>query len=164
MLPVRFVTITVMSELPAGDTHDVIHRGGQVVAVVVPIEEYRQLRQAMQEQQLNEEFDAARASYPPLDGDGGAPALVEVADGEDAVLVARLGEGLLDFLEELRQAGRRDRGDRLAQSGPRQGGMGINGSSSCGYSTVIRARLLTSSSRISRLRLEAESGNPHTRP
>jgi len=41
----------VMGELPAGDTHDVIHRGGQVVAVVVPIEDYRQLRQAMQEQQ-----------------------------------------------------------------------------------------------------------------
>jgi hypothetical protein len=39
---------------------DVIHRGGEVV---VPIEEYRQLRQAMQEQQVNEEFDAARASY-----------------------------------------------------------------------------------------------------
>jgi hypothetical protein len=37
----------------------------------------------------------------PLDGDGGAPALVEVADGEDAVLVASLGEGVLDFLEEL---------------------------------------------------------------
>jgi hypothetical protein len=55
--------MALMSELPAGDTHDVIHRGGQVVAVVVPIEEYRQLRQAMQEQQVNEEFDAARASY-----------------------------------------------------------------------------------------------------
>ena len=53
----------VMSELPAGDTHDVIHRGGQVVAVVVPIEEYRQLRLAMQEQQVNEEFDSARARY-----------------------------------------------------------------------------------------------------
>jgi len=53
----------VMSELPAGDTHDVIHRAGQVVAVVVPIEEYRQLRQAMQEQQVNEEFDAVRAGY-----------------------------------------------------------------------------------------------------
>ena len=63
MLSVHFVTMTVMSELPAGDTHDVIHRGGQVVAVVVPIEEYQQLRQAMQEQQVNEEFDAARASY-----------------------------------------------------------------------------------------------------
>ena len=42
-----------MSELPAGDTHDVIRRGGQVVAVVAPIEEYRQLRMAMQEQQVN---------------------------------------------------------------------------------------------------------------
>jgi len=31
--------------------------------VVVPIEEYQQLRQAMQEQQVNEEFDAARARY-----------------------------------------------------------------------------------------------------
>ena len=31
--------------------------------MVVPIEEYQQLRQAMQEQQVNEEFDAARASY-----------------------------------------------------------------------------------------------------
>ena len=48
-----------MSELPAGDTHDVIRHSGQVVAVVVPIEEY----QAMQEQQVNEEFDAARARY-----------------------------------------------------------------------------------------------------
>jgi len=35
----------------------------QVVAVVVPIEEYRQLCLAMQEQQVNEEFDAARISY-----------------------------------------------------------------------------------------------------
>jgi hypothetical protein len=34
-----------------------------VVAVVVPIEEYQQLRQAMQDQQVNEEFDAARAEY-----------------------------------------------------------------------------------------------------
>ncbi len=31
---------------------------------------------------------------PPLDGDGGAPALVEVADGEDTVLVASLSEGV----------------------------------------------------------------------
>jgi hypothetical protein len=41
----------------------VIRHGGQVVAVVVPIEEYRQLRQVMHEQQVNEEFDAARAGY-----------------------------------------------------------------------------------------------------
>jgi len=63
MLSVHFVTVTLMSELPAGDTHDVIRHGGQVVAVVVPIEEYQQLRQPMHEQQVNEEFDAARASY-----------------------------------------------------------------------------------------------------
>jgi hypothetical protein len=52
-----------MSELPAGDTHDVIRQGDQVVAVVVPIEEYQQLRQAMHEQRVNEEFDAARSRY-----------------------------------------------------------------------------------------------------
>ncbi len=52
-----------MSELPAGDAHDVIHHGGEVVAVVVPIEEYQQLRQAMDEQRVNEEFDAVRARY-----------------------------------------------------------------------------------------------------
>jgi hypothetical protein len=63
MMSVHVVTVTFMSELPAGDTHDVIRHSGQVVAVVVPIEEYQQLRQAMQEQQVNEEFDAARASY-----------------------------------------------------------------------------------------------------
>ena len=62
-LSVYIVTMIVMSELPAGDTHDVIRESGEVVAVVVPIEEYQQLRQAMQEQQVNEEFDAARASY-----------------------------------------------------------------------------------------------------
>jgi hypothetical protein len=55
--------MTLMSELPAGDTRDVIRRGGEVVAVVVPIAEYQQLRQAAQEQQVNEEFDAARAEY-----------------------------------------------------------------------------------------------------
>jgi hypothetical protein len=63
MVSVRFVTMAIMSELPAGDTHDVIRHGGQVVAVVVPIEEYRQLRQVMQEQQVNEEIDAARVGY-----------------------------------------------------------------------------------------------------
>jgi hypothetical protein len=63
MLSVYFVTMTHMSELPAGDTHEVIRHGGRVVAMVVPIEEYQQLRQAMHEQQVNEEFDAARASH-----------------------------------------------------------------------------------------------------
>jgi hypothetical protein len=52
-----------MSELPSSDTHDVIHHGGQVVAVVVPIGEYRQLRQVAEEQRVNEEFDAARTEY-----------------------------------------------------------------------------------------------------
>jgi hypothetical protein len=61
---------------------------------------------------------------PSLYRDGGAPALVEVADGEDAVLVTSLGGGVLDFVEELWQPGRRDRGDRLTQSGQRQGGHG----------------------------------------
>ena len=51
----------LMSEMPAGDTHDVIHRGGQVVAVVVPIGEYQQLRQAMQEQAT-----PARQRAPPM--------------------------------------------------------------------------------------------------
>jgi hypothetical protein len=57
------VTMALMSELPASDTHDVIHHGGEVVAVVVPIGEYQQLRAALLEQRVNEEFDAARASY-----------------------------------------------------------------------------------------------------
>ena len=53
----------LMSEMPSGDTHDVIHHGGQVVAVVVPIGEYQQLRQIAEEQRVNEEFDAARIDY-----------------------------------------------------------------------------------------------------
>jgi hypothetical protein len=55
--------MTFMSELPASDTDDVIHHGGAVVAVVVPIAEYQQVRQAAEEQRVNEEFDAARADY-----------------------------------------------------------------------------------------------------
>ncbi len=55
--------MALMSELPASDTHDVIRRGAEVVAVVVPIAEYQQLRQAAEEQRVNEEFDAARAEY-----------------------------------------------------------------------------------------------------
>jgi hypothetical protein len=55
--------MALMSELPASDTHDVIQHGGEVVAVVVPIAEYQQLRQALEEQRVNEEFDSARAGY-----------------------------------------------------------------------------------------------------
>ena len=57
------VSMTVMSELPAGETHDVIHHDGEVVAVVVPIAEYQQLRQALAEQRVNEEFAAVRARH-----------------------------------------------------------------------------------------------------
>ena len=63
MLGVVVTMTTIMSEMPAGDTHDVIHRAGAVVAVVVPIAEYQRLRQAAEEQRINEEFDAARAGY-----------------------------------------------------------------------------------------------------
>jgi hypothetical protein len=59
----QVVNMTLMSEMPAGDSHDVIHHGGEVVAVVVPIAEYQRLRQALEEQRINEEFDAARAGY-----------------------------------------------------------------------------------------------------
>lgn len=52
-----------VSEMRAGDTHDVILRGGEVVAVVVPIAEYRQLREALAEQQINDEFEAAHAGH-----------------------------------------------------------------------------------------------------
>ena len=55
--------MALMSEMLAGDTHDVIHHHGEVVAVVVSIAEYQQLRQAAQEQRVNEDFDAARAGY-----------------------------------------------------------------------------------------------------
>jgi hypothetical protein len=48
-LSVHVVTMTFMSELPAGDTHDAIHHGGAVVAVVVPIAEYQRLGQAAEE-------------------------------------------------------------------------------------------------------------------
>ena len=49
-----------MSELPAGDTHDVIAHGGRGrCGRGAASQEYRQLRQALEEQQVNEEFDAA---------------------------------------------------------------------------------------------------------
>ena len=55
--------MNLMSELPADDPHDVIRHGGEVVAVVVPIAEYQQLRQALEEKRVEEEFDVARARY-----------------------------------------------------------------------------------------------------
>jgi hypothetical protein len=56
--------MAVMSELPASDSHDVIHHGGEAVAVVVPIAEHQHLRQALEEQRVNEEFSC------PGDWDG----------------------------------------------------------------------------------------------
>jgi len=38
-LSVHVVAMPFMTELPASDTHDVIHHGGAVVAVVLPIAE-----------------------------------------------------------------------------------------------------------------------------
>ena len=55
--------MTLMRELPDGDTHDVIAHGKEVVAVVVPLGEYRQLRRALEEQQVNEEFDADQVDF-----------------------------------------------------------------------------------------------------
>ena len=62
-LSARAVSMSVISELPASDTHDVIAHGGEVVAVVVPLAECRQLRQALDEQQVNEEFDAVQVDF-----------------------------------------------------------------------------------------------------
>jgi hypothetical protein len=63
--------MSLMSELAAGYTHDVIHRGSEVVAVVVPIVEYQQLREALAEQRVREEFYAARQLPGPQGGRGG---------------------------------------------------------------------------------------------
>jgi hypothetical protein len=44
-MPVVAATVEGMSELPAEEPYEVIHLGGQA-AVIVPLEEYRQLRKA----------------------------------------------------------------------------------------------------------------------
>jgi hypothetical protein len=46
-----------MTELPAGDDHQVIHLGGET-AVVVPLAEYRHLRELEQRAELVEQVDA----------------------------------------------------------------------------------------------------------
>jgi hypothetical protein len=48
----------------------VIHHRGDVVALVVPIAEYQQLRQVAEEQRVNEGSDAARAGYLARRGQG----------------------------------------------------------------------------------------------
>ena len=62
-LSAQNVNLSLMSELPDGDSHDVIAHGEEVVAVVVPLAEYRQLRQALEEEQVNEEFAAAQVEF-----------------------------------------------------------------------------------------------------
>jgi hypothetical protein len=56
-----------VTELPEDDHHDVIHVGGEVVAVVVPLEEYRRLRLAEKvadaEALIDAQFDASHADY-----------------------------------------------------------------------------------------------------
>jgi PHD/YefM family antitoxin component YafN of YafNO toxin-antitoxin module len=47
-----------MSELPVDEVHQVIHLGDRA-AVIVPLEEYRLLRQAAEEHRIDEEFQSA---------------------------------------------------------------------------------------------------------
>lgn len=53
--------MTAMNELPAHDRHDVIHLGGET-AVVVPLEEYRRLRELERRALLIEQTDAEEAA------------------------------------------------------------------------------------------------------
>ena len=50
-----------MTELPAGDPHEVNHLG-DVAAVVVPVAEYRQLRREARRARLIEQTDAEEAA------------------------------------------------------------------------------------------------------
>lgn len=52
--------MTCMSELPAEHEHDVIHLGGET-AVVVPMDEYRRLRELERRALLAERADAEEA-------------------------------------------------------------------------------------------------------
>lgn len=50
-----------MAELPASDPHEVIHLGAEA-AVIVPLSEYRQLRDEAQRARLIEQADADEAA------------------------------------------------------------------------------------------------------
>jgi PHD/YefM family antitoxin component YafN of YafNO toxin-antitoxin module len=52
--------MSCMTELPANDPHEVIHLGDEA-AVVVPLDEYRQLRHDAQRARLIEQADAEEA-------------------------------------------------------------------------------------------------------
>ena len=83
--PTGVATMTAMSELPVGDGHQVIHLGGEA-AVVVPLEEYRRLR------------DLERLA-----------GLLELVDLEDAAVLAdyrrRKGAGAVELVthDEVRR-------------------------------------------------------------
>lgn len=67
-----------MSELPVGDEHQVIRLGDQA-AVVVPIEEYRRLREIERRAQLAEQADEFRRALE----DGNVPEGTLVIKRED---------------------------------------------------------------------------------
>jgi hypothetical protein len=52
--------MAAMTELPADDQHEVIHLGGEA-AVVVPLEEYRRLRDLERQAQLTARADEEEA-------------------------------------------------------------------------------------------------------
>jgi PHD/YefM family antitoxin component YafN of YafNO toxin-antitoxin module len=52
--------MAAMTELPVGDDHQVIRLGGEA-AVVVPLDEYRRLRELERRAQLAEQADAEEA-------------------------------------------------------------------------------------------------------
>src|SRR5690349_17689403 len=53
-------SMAAMTELPVGDDHQVIRLGGEA-AVVVPLDEYRRLRELERRAQLAEQADAEEA-------------------------------------------------------------------------------------------------------
>jgi mRNA-degrading endonuclease RelE of RelBE toxin-antitoxin system len=100
MLSVHFVTVTLMSELPSGHPrHDSSWRPGGSGGGA--IEEYRQLRQAMQEQQVNEEFDAARARWEPFPY--GSPDLRRLRAGRYRVFYTIDEERIVDQIDHVTQ-------------------------------------------------------------
>jgi hypothetical protein len=58
---VRFFYHGVMTELPAGDPHEVIHLGAET-AVIVPLAEYKRLRDEAGRARLIEQADAEEAA------------------------------------------------------------------------------------------------------
>jgi len=78
-----------------------------------------------------------------LDGNSGAPALVEVPYGEDTVFLASLTESVLYLLRELRQPGWCDSRNRVAKTVKCQFRHRISGSSPWLCSAVMNTRRLS---------------------